>query len=322
MSPKIIKNIPDLSNDKLPALVFIHGAWHGAWCWEEYFLPYFSKNGFDCYAFDLPNHGLSKAQKGINKNRIIDYVHCLQLVLNKIDKPVVLIGHSMGGLVIQKHLEENDCEAAVLLTSVPSKPIWRILFKITKTYPLSMLRAFFGFNLIHLVNTPEKTRKLFFSSYLSTELNQKYMNLMSSESMSVVLYDFLGTKLKARKNKSFPLLVQCAQNDEIVSLEENMQTAKKQNGDFQLIKNIAHDVMLEPNWKLSASSILDWLKERLPSLQLELLKESTPQKNPSVNMEFPNAVPNLITNLGKKIKIDVGKTKISGLEEDGLGTLK
>jgi len=107
----------------------------------------------------------------------------------------------MGGLVIQKHLEENDCEAAVLLTSVPSKPIWRILFKITKTYPLSMLRAFFGFNLIHLVNTPEKTRKLFFSSYLSTELNQKYMNLMSSESMSVVLYDFLGTKLKARKNK-------------------------------------------------------------------------------------------------------------------------
>jgi len=80
--------------------------------------------------------------------------------------------------------------------------------------------------------------------------------------------------------------------------------------------------MLEPNWKLSASSILDWLKERLPSLQLELLKESTPQKNPSVNMEFPNAVPNLITNLGKKIKIDVGKTKISGLEEDGLGTLK
>ena len=315
MSPKIIKNIPDLSNDKLPALVFVHGAWHGAWCWEENFLPYFSKNGFDCYAFDLPNHGLSKAQKGINKHRIKDYVHCLQLVLNKIDKPIILIGHSMGGLVVQKYLEENECEAAILLMSVPSKPIWRILFKMTKTFPLSMLRAFLGFNLIHLVNTPEKTRKFFFSPNLSEELNRKYMNLMSSESMSVVLYDFLGTKLKARKNQSFPLLVQCAENDEIVSLEENIQTAKKQNGDFQLLKNIAHDLMLEPNWKLSASNILYWLKEKVPSIQLEQLKENTPQKNPSQNIEFPNAVPNLITNLGKKISIDAGKTKISGLEQ-------
>ena len=35
-----------------PPLIFIHGAWHGAWCWER-FLDYFAARGYPCYAVDL-----------------------------------------------------------------------------------------------------------------------------------------------------------------------------------------------------------------------------------------------------------------------------
>ncbi|MBI5715520.1 MAG: alpha/beta hydrolase, partial [Chloroflexi bacterium] len=34
------------SNPRPTPLLFVHGAWHGAWCWAEYFLPYFAQHGY------------------------------------------------------------------------------------------------------------------------------------------------------------------------------------------------------------------------------------------------------------------------------------
>ena len=39
-----------------PPLLFLHGAWHGAWCWEN-FLDFFTREGFVCHALDLEGHG-------------------------------------------------------------------------------------------------------------------------------------------------------------------------------------------------------------------------------------------------------------------------
>ena len=46
----------------------------------------------------------------------------LELVLVEINKPVILIGHSMGGYIVQKYLENKDCKGAVLMAPVPCKP--------------------------------------------------------------------------------------------------------------------------------------------------------------------------------------------------------
>lgn len=40
-------------NCKRGAIVFVHGAYQGAWCWKEFFMPYFSRIGYDCYALSL-----------------------------------------------------------------------------------------------------------------------------------------------------------------------------------------------------------------------------------------------------------------------------
>lgn len=42
-----------------PPLVFVHGSFHAAWCWAEHFLPFFSQNGYDCYALSLLGQVLS-----------------------------------------------------------------------------------------------------------------------------------------------------------------------------------------------------------------------------------------------------------------------
>ena len=40
-------------SDLNPPLLFIHGSYHAAWCWAEHWFPFFSTNGFDCYAVSL-----------------------------------------------------------------------------------------------------------------------------------------------------------------------------------------------------------------------------------------------------------------------------
>lgn len=57
-----------------PPLLFVHGAWHGAWCWEEYLLRWFSDQGYDAYALSLRGHGNSPSDKPLRRLRIRDYV--------------------------------------------------------------------------------------------------------------------------------------------------------------------------------------------------------------------------------------------------------
>ena len=87
------------------AVVFVHGAWHGEWCWSEQFLPYFAEHGYPAHAFDLRGHGQSDGATTLRRNRIADYVADLKSVVDGLGGSPVLIGHSMGGVVVQKYLE-------------------------------------------------------------------------------------------------------------------------------------------------------------------------------------------------------------------------
>jgi pimeloyl-ACP methyl ester carboxylesterase len=44
-------------------LLFIHGAWHAAWCWDEHFLDFFADKGFHAVAVSLRNQGNSHTMK-------------------------------------------------------------------------------------------------------------------------------------------------------------------------------------------------------------------------------------------------------------------
>lgn len=98
-------------------LLFIHGAWQGAWCWDEHFLDYFADNGYRALAVSLRGHGTSPSSKPLNALRIADYVDDVRGVANSLPTMPVLIGQSLGGFVVQKYLESNDAPAGVLLAA-------------------------------------------------------------------------------------------------------------------------------------------------------------------------------------------------------------
>ena len=46
---EIRKRVP-ASGTRKPPLVFVHGGYCDAWCWEPYFLPWFASRGYPSYA--------------------------------------------------------------------------------------------------------------------------------------------------------------------------------------------------------------------------------------------------------------------------------
>src|SRR5262245_23168354 len=72
MKLEIITKRPERITHPSPVL-FVHGAWHGAWCWE-YFLPYFVEHGYEVHALSLRGHGQSEGRDKIRWFSIHDYV--------------------------------------------------------------------------------------------------------------------------------------------------------------------------------------------------------------------------------------------------------
>ena len=75
-------------------VVLVHGAWHGAWCWEQV-LPLLDAAAVPVVAVDLPS--VSYADATLHDDA--DYVRG---ALDSIDGEVVLVGHSYGGAVISE----------------------------------------------------------------------------------------------------------------------------------------------------------------------------------------------------------------------------
>lgn len=83
--------------------LFVSGAWHGAWCWQKVRLQ-LTQAGHRVIAPDLPGLGLDRTpQAEVTFADAVDRV--LDLVARS-KEPVVLIGHSLGGMVISQVAEE------------------------------------------------------------------------------------------------------------------------------------------------------------------------------------------------------------------------
>ncbi len=83
-------------------VLFVHGAWVGQWCWEK-LTPLLPQYGIKALTLDLPGHGHKHHQPHVSMR---DYVDAVVEVIREgglVD--LVLVGHSMGGVVISKVAE-------------------------------------------------------------------------------------------------------------------------------------------------------------------------------------------------------------------------
>lgn len=77
--------------------VLIHGAWHGGWCWDGV-VAELAKAGHTAEAPTMPGHNPGDNRAGITLD---DYAQAIAAVLKRQTQPVVLVGHSSAGFLLQ-----------------------------------------------------------------------------------------------------------------------------------------------------------------------------------------------------------------------------
>ena len=96
--------------------VLIHGAWHGGWCWNKV-VPLLQQEGHRVLTPDLPGHGQDTTPLSAITLQLI-----LQRLTDLLDsevEPVILVGHSAGGLHITTlaHLRPQKVKTLVYLSA-------------------------------------------------------------------------------------------------------------------------------------------------------------------------------------------------------------
>ena len=254
---------------KAPPLLFIHGAYAGAWCWDEHFLPWFAEQGFDAYAVSLRGHGKSGGQDDLHQSSIRDYVADVRSVVETLDAPPILVGHSMGGMVVQKYLEQYPAAAAVLMASVPPGGLSSSVMRLTTSDPMlfaqvSMVQA----GARDLVDT-ENAGRAIFSDDMDADLRDSYGARMQSESQRALM-DMTFMDLPRRWRMQLPpMLVLGAGRDALFSINETKRTARSYKADYQIYPEMAHAMMLETSWGMPAREIRDWIIEHSDRFTLE-----------------------------------------------------
>jgi len=86
----------------LATFILVHGACHGGWCWEKV-QPILESHGHKVCAPDLP--GLGKDHTPPANVTLPDNVERISRLLDKMEEPVVLVGHALGGVTISQTAE-------------------------------------------------------------------------------------------------------------------------------------------------------------------------------------------------------------------------
>lgn len=104
-----------------PSFVFVHGAWHGSWCWSEV-VRLLAERGYPSITLDLPGHGitarlpiayteqpqdLAKLATEVSPLAALTLTDYRDAVLRAIrgltangSDPVIMVGHSLGGATL------------------------------------------------------------------------------------------------------------------------------------------------------------------------------------------------------------------------------
>lgn len=253
-------------------IVFVHGVSHGAWCWE-YFIDYFTKIGYACFAINLRGHG-DNDEKDIKGACLLDYVidviRCIDYIENHYSDPEInityfkpiIIGHSMGGAIVEKYISDfsHKVSSAVLFAPVTTcgMGIGRIF--ITSASLRGICTSF----------TSLLGRKIFLtkSNFFAVKKIIRCLSRIGDEELEYSKQSLCKESLTAMlnlhkfklSNPNISIFVIGSDKDAYFPIKSLNKTANFYNTTPMILKGLCHDMMLDSEWKKAAESVLEFIE--------------------------------------------------------------
>lgn len=246
MDLEVLERLPSVDTGK-PPLLFVHGLGHAAWAFENW-MDAAVKAGYPAYAVSLRGHGGSPGR--LRRSLLGHYVDDVVRTAAALPRPAVLVGHSLGGLVVQRALARYAAHAGVLVTPVSSSSAIGDYLHIARHHPTDALRMAAG---LTLPLRPE---------YLFVELDpvqaQAHADRCGEES-PLAQYQTLFHRPAKPPLGGAPVLVLAAPDERLLTMRGMRRTAEHYGAPLREFRGMGHDMMLEPRWREPLQAMLDWL---------------------------------------------------------------
>lgn len=253
--------LPEHATGK-PPLLFVHGAFAGGWMWTETFMPFLAQAGYPCHALSLRGHGGSDGREHINWHSVADYVDDLKAVVDWLGETPVLVGHSMGGFIVQKYLEHRPARAAALICSVPPQGLIASQFHLLFSKPHLFLE-------LNRILSGEYTdtatlREALFAGEVDEAMLAAWISRMQNESQRAILDMTVFNLPNLFSMHRPPMLILGAEEDVLVPAFLVQATANTYGQRAHIFRRMGHAVTHEKEWPLVATHLCDWLGELKP----------------------------------------------------------
>ena len=239
-------------------------------CWDEWII-WFESEGYKCVApawpfKDAPAEELRNrpSNDAIALNTISSLTEHFATIINALPEKPILVGHSLGGLVVQLLLQRDLGFAGVAIHSFPPQGVNRFRLSFLKAIWETMM-LFTSSREIYLVSF--RKWKYTIANGMDCDLQKElYYKYAIPESKKIIRDTFkCVTKIDFQKPQP-PLLLTSGSNDKLVPSSINYSNYRKYLAgnsitDYKEFKNHNHLVFGNTAWANEARYILNWLRE-------------------------------------------------------------
>lgn len=256
-------------------ILFVHGAWEGPWVFSPW-SAVFAEAGWAARSITLPGHGPGEVGA---RPRLRDYVEALSEAVWEPEK-TILIGHSLGGWVILKYLEDHDAAASVLVATMSYDGIPMRTKRL-----LASRAAWTAFKILFLgqsvaVAKPELVKELCFREQTPDAVVKRYVERLVPESPAVVRQvALMGLRLPGegrirvrrlrKRQKGRPHLIVAPEEDKFATPGELEKTAKILGAEMLKLPGMTHAVMDLDEDRSVVRLVMGWLENKLQNEQAE-----------------------------------------------------
>ena len=253
------------------SVLFITGAFVGNNCWDDW-RTYFESKGYATAAPAWPHNDSTpevlrnrQPDAGIASNRLAALTDFYTRQAEAFEETPILIGHSIGGLIVQLLLQRGIGSCGVAIHPVAPQGVFTFKFSFLKA-GWGALGFFTSVQKSYLISF--RTWQYAFTNGMSEDLQKEAYYRYAIPESKLIVRDTISAAARIDFKKTHaPLLITAGSEDHSIPASLNYSNYKKYRNNDSIIayrefKGRNHFVLGQPTWKEDADFIIGWINEQ------------------------------------------------------------
>lgn len=232
--------------------LLVHGVYHGPECWDAV-TEVLQAHGHECHVSALRGHGPGdRGDFDFSGVGYADYLDDVREAVDRFGDDCILVGHSLGGMLVRSLIAEREVSGAVLLCTPTPASLRQGTLLLLKRFPKATLRFLVTLRSEALYHDPEIVPWLFWSCSREALPDSAWLErVLEFRESRRLFWDVQWFHARPQMGAT-PVLVMGGERDFTLNEDGMRDLASFHGGELRMIADAPHDVMLTHPTELAA----------------------------------------------------------------------